>query len=45
MNDIVKQKHIIQVDLSGCKNMRECMKVIDMVTSEKVKIKVNEHIR
>jgi len=28
MNDKVRQKHMIQVDLSGCKNMEECMKVM-----------------
>lgn len=45
MNDKVNKRHLIQVDLSGCKNMKECMKVIDMITSGKVKIKVNEHTR
>ena len=45
MNDKVKKRQLIQVDLSGCKNMKECMKVIDMVTSGKVKITVNEYIR
>lgn len=27
MNDKVNKRHLIQVDLSGCKNMKECMKV------------------
>jgi len=45
MKDKVRQKHIIQMDLSGCKNWSECKKVIDMVTSGKVKITLNEHIR
>ena len=40
-----QKKHIIQIDLSGCKNMRECGEVIDMITSGKIKITVNEQSR
>lgn len=39
-----KTKHIV-VDLSGCKNMKECMKAIDMISSGKIKITINERIR
>ena len=35
-------KKIITIDLSGCKNMKECMKVIDMVSSGKIKITINK---
>jgi hypothetical protein len=38
----LEKQNIIQIDLSGCKNWNECMKVIELVTSGKVKIKVNE---
>jgi hypothetical protein len=41
MNSLDK-RNIIQIDLSGCKNWRECRKVIELVTSGRVKIKVNE---
>ena len=44
MNKLDKQ-NIIQIDLSGCKNWNECMKVIELITSGRVKIKVNEQIR
>lgn len=37
-----KKKHIIRVDLSGCKNMRECGKVIDMISSGKIKISIEQ---
>jgi hypothetical protein len=39
MNNIDKQ-NIIQIDLSGCKNWNECTKVIELVTSGKVKITI-----
>jgi hypothetical protein len=39
MNNIDK-KPIIQVDLSGCKNWKECEKVIELITSGKVKINI-----
>lgn len=44
MNNLDKQ-NIIQIDLSGCKNWNEAQKVIELITSGKVKIKVNEQTR
>jgi hypothetical protein len=41
MNKLDKQ-YIIQIDLSSCKNWNECIKVIELITSGRVKIKVNE---
>jgi hypothetical protein len=38
----MKKKNIIKVDLSGCKNWNECMKVIELVSSGKVKITVEK---
>jgi hypothetical protein len=35
-----KKKNLIKVDLSGCKNIKECMKVIDMISSGKIKITI-----
>ena len=40
-----QKRRIIQLDLSGCKNMKECGKVIDMITSGKIKITINEQSR
>jgi hypothetical protein len=37
-----KKKNIINVDLSGCKNMKECMKAIDMILSGKIKITIKQ---
>jgi hypothetical protein len=37
-----KRKNIIQIDLSGCKNMKECMKAIDMISSGKIKITIEQ---
>ena len=45
MVDKLKKRNIIQIDLSGCKNYKECMKVMELITSGKVKIKVNEQTR
>ena len=42
MNDKVNKRHLIQVDLSGCKNMKECAKVIDMISSGKIKITIGQ---
>ena len=42
MSKKIKKRTIIQIDLSGCKNSNECIKVIELITSGKVKIKVNE---
>ena len=35
------KRNIIKIDLSGCKNMKECNKAIELITSGKVKIKIN----
>jgi hypothetical protein len=37
-----KKKNIIKVDLSGCKNTKECMKVIDMISSGKIQITIEK---
>ena len=39
------KRNIIQIDLSGCKNWSECMKVIELITSGRVKIRVDEQFR
>ena len=44
MNNLDRQ-NIIKIDLSGCKNWNECVKVIELITSGKVKITVNEQPR
>jgi hypothetical protein len=36
-----KERNLITIDLSGCKNLNECAKVIDMITSGKIKITTN----
>jgi len=36
----MSKKKIINIDLSGCKNWRECEKVIDLIRSGKVKITI-----
>ena len=33
------KRNLITIDLSGCKNWNECQKVIELVTSGRVKIK------
>ena len=35
-----KEKKLITIDLSNCKNWNECQKVIEMVDSGKIKINV-----
>jgi hypothetical protein len=45
MNKEIKKQNIIQIDLSGCKNWNECTKVIELITSGNVKIKVNKQPR
>ena len=35
-----KRRNLITVDLSGCKNWNECMKVMELITSGKVKLNV-----
>ena len=37
-----KKRNIIKIDLSGCKNMKECMKVIDMISSGKIQITIEK---
>lgn len=44
MNNLDK-RNIVQIDLSDCKNWNECMKVIELITSGRIKIKVNEFTR
>ena len=41
----MSKRNIIKIDLSGCKNGKECEKVIGLITSGKVKIIVNEQSR
>jgi len=42
IKDKLDKRNTIQIDLSGCKNWNECMKVIELITSGRVKIKENE---
>lgn len=42
MKNNLDKRNTIQIDLSGCKNWNECAKVIELITSGKVKITVNE---
>jgi hypothetical protein len=37
-----KKKNIININLSGCKNMKECMKAIDMILSGKIQITIEK---
>ena len=37
-----KRKNIIKIDLSGCKNLKECMKAIDMISSGKIQITIEQ---
>ena len=39
---MMSKRNIIKVDLSGCKNWKECETVIEMITSGKVKIKIEK---
>ena len=41
----MSKRNIIKIDLSGCKNWKECEKTIELITSGKVKIIVNEQPR
>ena len=38
----MKKRNIIKVDLSNCKNWKECEKVIELITYGKVKITVEK---
>ena len=33
-----KKRNLIEIDLSGCKNWKECMKAIELIISGKIKI-------
>lgn len=37
-----KTRNLITIDLSSCKNWNECMKVMDTISSGRVKINVQE---
>ena len=37
-----KMRNVIKVDLSGCKNMKECTKAIDMISSGKIRITIEQ---
>jgi hypothetical protein len=39
---VMKKRNIIKIDLSGCKNWKEAQKVIELVSSGRVKIKVEK---
>ena len=39
----MKKQNIIKIDLSGCKNWNEAQKVIELVSSGKVKIKIKNY--
>lgn len=39
---MVKKQNIITIDLSGCKNWNEAQKVVELVSSGKVKITVEK---
>jgi hypothetical protein len=34
----MSKRNIIKVDLSGCKNWKECSQVVELIASDKVKI-------
>jgi hypothetical protein len=38
----MSKRSIIKVDLSDCKNWKECENVIEMITSGKIKIKIEK---
>jgi hypothetical protein len=38
----MNKRDIIKVDLSNCKNWKECEKVIEMITSGRVKIEIEK---
>jgi len=41
-NSYMKKRNIIKIDLSGCKNWKECEKAIELITSGKVKINLEK---
>lgn len=38
----MKKRNVIKIDLNGCKNWKEAQKVIELVSSGRVKIKVDK---
>lgn len=38
----MKKRNVIKIDLSSCKNWKECEKVIELISSGKVKITVGK---
>jgi hypothetical protein len=36
------KRNLIKVDLSGCKNWKECQKAIQMLTEGKIKLEVSK---
>ena len=38
----MKKRNIIKIDLSGCKNWKECEKAIELISSGKVKIMIGK---
>jgi hypothetical protein len=38
----MKKRNVIKINLSGCKNWKEAQKVIEVITSSRVKIKVEK---
>ena len=38
----MKKRNIIKIDLSGCKNWKEAQKIIEVISSGRVKIKVEK---
>ena len=38
----MKKRNVIKIDLSSCKNWKECEKAIELISSGKVKITVEK---
>ena len=38
----MKKRNLIKIDLSGCKNWKEAQKIIEVISSGRVKIKVEK---
>ena len=39
----MNERNIIKIDVSGCKNWNEAQKVIELITSGKVKITIEQY--
>jgi hypothetical protein len=39
---VMKKRNLIKIDLSGCKNWKEAQKVIEVIASSRVKIKIEK---